>query len=94
MSLRRAAPYVGGAVALTCVALLAWRVSQLFAELAPFFSDGATLVGLLGFATVYALSLFLVAFAWLLLIPRDGAAPSTRALIRVYGVTSIANVGM
>ncbi len=90
MSVRAAAPYVGGAVAIACVVLVAWRVSQLIAELTPYFRDWGTLAGLVGLAVVYALSLFLVAFAWVMLIPRGGTVPSARELIRVYGVTSIA----
>ena len=90
LSVKTAASYVGGGVATVCVALLAWRISQLTGELAPYFRDWAMLVALLGFAVAYALSLFLLAFAWVLLIPRDRATPIARELVRVYGVTSIA----
>jgi hypothetical protein len=90
MTIRAAAPYVGSAVAIACIALVVWRVSGLTAELAPDFRDWGTLAGLAGLAAIYALSLFLLAFAWVLLIPRDGAVPTARVLIRVYGVTSIA----
>jgi uncharacterized membrane protein YbhN (UPF0104 family) len=90
VSMRLAASYVGGAIAIVCVALVAWQVSQLTTELAPYFRDWGTLAGLVGFAVVYALSLFLVALAWVALIPRDEVVPTAHDLIRVYGVTSIA----
>ena len=90
VSMRAAAPYVGGAVAIACGALVAWQISQLMAELAPYFRDWGTIAGLVGFAFVYALSLFLVASAWVALIPRDRIGPPARALVRAYGVTSLA----
>jgi glycosyltransferase 2 family protein len=90
LSIRAAAPYVGSAVAIACVALVAWQVSRLAAELDPYFDGWGTLAGLVGFAVVYAVSLFLVAFVWVLLIPRAGVVPTARELVRVYGVSSIA----
>jgi uncharacterized membrane protein YbhN (UPF0104 family) len=88
---RAAAPYVGAALAVVSLGIVAWQVGELATQLKAQLADWSILPGVLVLSLLYGLSLFALGSAWALLVPRPAAAVTAArgALLRAYGVSSL-----